>query len=205
MNAQLQYDLDTLTAILNLTKEHSLTYLNEINDHPTTISEQPFLSPTSLPQTGQGAAASLHKFEQRFKPLLVASSGPRFWGFVTGGFTPAAIAGDWLASVYDQNTQSIKGQGDISALIEAETIQLLLQLLQLPTTYIGGFVTGATMSNFTCLAVARQWAGKQTGVDIAKEGVVPGIHILSATPHSSAVKSLAMLGLGSNNYTVVKV
>jgi glutamate/tyrosine decarboxylase-like PLP-dependent enzyme len=147
----------------------------------------------------------LQAFKERFQPLMVASSGPRYWGFVTGGTTPAAIMGDWLTSVFDQNTQSTKGQGDLSALIESEAINLLLQLFQLPATYLGGFVTGATMSNFTCLAVARQWAGKQKGVDIAKEGVISGIKILSATPHSSAIKSLAMLGLGSNHCTPVKV
>jgi len=204
MNHQLQHDLDNLETILNATKEQGLAYLNATPNVPTTISQQPFLDATTLPQQGQGGLQTLRTFEDRFLPLIVASSGPRYWGFVTGGTTPAAIMGDWLTSVYDQNTQSTKGQGDLSALIETETINLLLQLFQLPATYLGGFVTGATMSNFTCLAVARQWAGKQKGADIAKEGVIPGIKILSATPHSSAIKSLAMLGLGSSNVISIK-
>jgi glutamate/tyrosine decarboxylase-like PLP-dependent enzyme len=101
----------------------------------------------------------------------VGSSGPRYLGFVTGGSTPASIAGDWLTTIYDQNTQTTKGQGDISANIELETIHLILELLGLPDSFLGGFVTGATMSNFTCLAVARQWLGKEQGRDIAKEGI----------------------------------
>jgi glutamate/tyrosine decarboxylase-like PLP-dependent enzyme len=107
--------------------------------------------------------------------------------------------GDWLTAVYDQNTQAINGNGDISAHIELETIRLLLDLFQLPPTFFGGFVTGATMSNFTCLAVARQWVGRQKKLDIAREGLSGHMKILSATPHSSSIKSLAMLGLGSNN------
>ena len=60
------------------------------------------------------------------------------------------------------------------------------------------------MSNFTCLGVARQWYGKQFGKDFAKEGISETIHILSATPHSSSIKTLSMLGIGSNNYTTIK-
>jgi glutamate/tyrosine decarboxylase-like PLP-dependent enzyme len=205
MTTSLQHDLDHLAEALDAAKVHGLAYLNGIQERPTTISQVPVLPPSLLPTEGQGALTALKTFNEHFNSLIVASSGPRFLGFVTGGTTPAAIMGDWLTSVFDQNTQSTSGQGDVSALIESETISLLLQLFQLPATYLGGFVTGATMSNFTCLAVARQWAGKQKGVDIAKEGVIPGIKILSATPHSSAIKSLAMLGLGSQNYISVKV
>lgn len=205
MNQQIQQDLDHLSEILNAAKEQSLAYLSNINKRPTTINQVSSLDNPILPAHGQGALHAIQMFENRFHSLMVASSGPRYWGFVTGGTTPAAIMGDWLTSVYDQNTQSTKGQGDLSALIETETINLLLQLFQLPTTYLGGFVTGATMSNFTCLAVARQWAGKQKGVDVAKEGMVAGIKVLSATPHSSAIKSLAMLGIGSNHCIPVQV
>ena len=134
----------------------------------------------------------------------MASSGPRYWGFVTGGTTPAAIAGDWLTTVFDQNTQSITGPGDISAVIEQETIQMMLELFGLPNDFTGGFVTGATMANFTGLAVARQWAGLQKQNDIAREGVKTDITVLSATPHSSAVKCLSLLGLGSNNVVTIK-
>ena len=109
----------------------------------------------------------------------------------------------WL-SVYDQNTQAIKAQGGVSALIEFETINLLLQLLELPKSFLGGFVTGATMSNFTCLGVARQWFGAQFGKDFAKNGISETINILTATPHSSSIKTLSMLGIGSNNYTTIK-
>jgi len=75
----------------------------------------------------------------------------------------------------------------------------------LPRDFSGGFVTGATMSNFTGLAVARQWLGKQLGKDFAKEGVSPAdIKIFAATPHSSAIKSLSMLGIGSANFHTIK-
>ncbi len=135
---------------------------------------------------------------------MVGASGPRYLGFVTGGSTPASIAGDWLTTIYDQNPKSGKGQGDISANVEFEAIKLILELLELPDSFLGGFVTGATMSNFTCLAVGRQWLGKEKGRDIAKEGISETIKVLTATPHSSSIKSLSLLGMGSNNIIKIK-
>ncbi len=200
----LNKDQQNLDIILTEVKQQGMTYLNQIHDRLTASTGTIELI-NDLNHEGLGTADTLKQFNERFEPIIVASSGPRYWGFVTGGTTPAAIAGDWLASVYDQNTQSAKGNGDISALIELETIQLLLSLFNLPPQFFGGFVTGATLSNFTCLAVARQWVGKQQGKDFAREGITGKVNVLSATPHSSAVKSLAMLGLGSNIITAVKV
>lgn len=203
MNAILQHDLNDLENILNQAKEQSLDFLNDLENIPTSTKNT--IDPTrNLDEEGLGSLAALKEFKERLAPLMVASPGPRYLGFVTGGSTPASIVGDWLASVYDQNTQAIKAQGGVSALIEFETINLLLQLLDLPKSFLGGFVTGATMSNFTCLGVARQWFGNQLGKDFAKNGISETINILTATPHSSSVKTLAMLGIGSNNYTTIK-
>ncbi len=203
MNTVLKNDLNNLSAILDRTKQQGIDFLNNLENVPTSTKNS-IDSTRELNELGLGSLAALEEFNERLAPLMVSSPGPRYWGFVTGGSTPASIVGDWLATVYDQNTQAIKAQGGVSALIEFETINLLLQLLQLPDTFLGGFVTGATMSNFTSLGVARQWFGKQFGKDFAKEGISETINILTATPHSSSIKSLAMLGIGSNNYTTLK-
>ncbi len=200
----LKHDQEALHQILEQIKEQGLTYLDNLHDRPTT--GKPTISlHDELAENGMGTLATLAQFNERFEPILVGSSGPRYWGFVTGGTTPAAIAGDWLTTIYDQNTQTTKGNGDISALIELETIQLLRSLFNLPANFFGGFVTGATLSNFTCLAVARQWIGKQLGKDFAREGISSPIKVLAATPHSSAIKSLAMLGIGSANVIPLQV
>ncbi len=203
MNSILQQDLNDFENILEKTKQQGIDFLNDIENVPTsnTYTTNPN---TTLNELGLGSIEALKEFNERLAPLMVSSSGPRYWGFVTGGSTPASIVGDWLASVYDQNTQAVKAQGGASALIEFETINLLLQLLDLPDTFLGGFVTGATMSNFTSLGVARQWFGKQFGKDFAKNGISETVNILTATPHSSSVKCLSLLGIGSQNYTTVK-
>ena len=203
MNSALQHDLEHIENILEKAKQQGIDFLNNLENIPT--SNKNTIDPTRiLNEEGLGSFAALEEFKERLAPLMVASPGPRYLGFVTGGSTPASIVGDWLASVYDQNAQSIKAQGGASALIEFETINLLLQLLELPDSFLGGFVTGATMSNFTCLGVARQWFGAQFGKDFAKNGISETINILTATPHSSSVKTLSMLGIGSNNYTKIK-
>ncbi|MFD2284720.1 aspartate aminotransferase family protein [Pedobacter petrophilus] len=200
----LNKDLVQLDEILNQVQKQSSAYLNQLHNRPTT-GKVNLQQEVTFHEKGRGTLGTLQYFNERFEPAMVASSGPRYWGFVTGGTTPAAIAGDWLSTIYDQNTQSGKGSGDISAIIEFETIKLLLSLFNLPKDFFGGFVTGATVSNFTCLGAARQWIGKQSGKDFAKDGVSGLIKVLSAMPHSSAVKSLAMLGIGSNNVTKINV
>ncbi|MGU3375485.1 pyridoxal phosphate-dependent decarboxylase family protein [Chryseobacterium sp. M5A1_1a] len=204
MKEHLKNDADQIEHILDSIKEQGARYLNSIAERPTTINEAFEPVQAELSESGYGTERTLKIFNERFEPIMVGSSGPRYWGFVTGGSTPASIAGDWLATIYDQNTQSVRGQGDISANIELETIQLMLKLLRLPNDFLGGFVTGATMSNFTCMAVARQWLGKQKGKDIAKDGLSEPVRVLTATPHSSSIKSLSLLGIGSNNMIRVK-
>jgi glutamate/tyrosine decarboxylase-like PLP-dependent enzyme len=204
MNEQLQNDLINLDKILETVKIQGLEFLGKLSDRPTSTKSKIQANDT-LNETGLGSIGTLKIFNEKFEKLMVASTGPRYWAYVIGGATPASIVGDWLTTIYDQNTQAIKGQGAISAIIETETIKLLLDLFDLPNDFMGGFVTGATMSNFTCLATARQWIGKQFGKDFAKDGLTEKINILSAMPHSSILKSLSMLGIGSNNFEKVKV
>jgi glutamate/tyrosine decarboxylase-like PLP-dependent enzyme len=206
MNKNLKKDLIKFPSITKQIKAEADTYLSNINDAPTSILA-PTLEDHTLPKKGLGTEGSLRLFKNKFADLMVASTGPRYWGFVTGGTTPAALAGDWLSTLYDQNTQSnSKNRGDVSAVVEFETIKILRGLLRLPDTFFGGFVTGATMSNFTCLAVARQWYGKEIGVDIAEDGLfgLQDLKIFSAMPHSCVHKDLSMLGIGRKQLIKLK-
>lgn len=203
MNSILQQDLNDIEKILEIAKQQGIDFLHSIDNVPTSTKNS-ITTSRNLNDSGLGALSALEEFKERLAPLMVSQAGPRYWGFVTGGVTPASIVGDWLTTIYDPNAQATNAQGGVSALIEIETINLLLQLLDLPKLFLGGFVTGATMSNFTCLAVARQWFGNQLGKDFAKNGISEPINILTATPHSSSVKCLAMLGIGSQNFTKIK-
>jgi glutamate/tyrosine decarboxylase-like PLP-dependent enzyme len=83
--------------------------------------------------------------------------------------------------------------------LEAVTISWLKELFHLPTSWGGVITTGATMANFTAFAAARRWYGERHGVDVEEHGLagVPPVPVLSGGYiHASAVKALAMLGIG---------
>ncbi|KIC89090.1 pyridoxal-dependent decarboxylase [Flavihumibacter sp. ZG627] len=199
----LKHDSDKLPEIFEEVVTQSIGYLNDINKRSTN-SQYNSGSFSALPETGLGTLETIHRFNQKFEPGIIATSGPRYLGFAIGGTTPAAIAGDWLTAVYDQVPFAAQDHSGIAVKIELEAIVLLRDLLRLPDTFRGGFVSGATMANFTGLATARQWWGLQYGKDIAKDGMDDSIKILAATAHSSVVKCLSMLGIGSRNIQMIK-
>lgn len=162
------------------------------------------LPPATLPDVGMGAIKTLDHFDRQYAPLLANSSGPRYFGFVTGGATPAAVAADWLVSAYDQNTC---GNSDsIAPRIEQQTIDFMRQLFQLDDAYFGSFVTGATMANFVGLVLGRQWVGEQRGRDISADGMGDlRVRVVSGTAHSSTVKAMAMAGMGRKALTRIPV
>lgn len=158
-----------------------------------------------LPEDGGDPAETVAEWFIRAEPGIVASSGPRFFGFVLGGVTPAAVAGDWLASVIDQNA-SLWLASPAAAQTEWTVLRWLKELFGLPAEWVGGLTTGATMANFVGLAAGRQWAGKRLGFDPAVDGLGghPPIPVVSSTEiHASAKKAIGMLGLGRANVRLV--
>jgi hypothetical protein len=102
MHKILKTDLDSLTEILNSAARQANTFLAGLDSRPPAV----YPSPTEklkLPDTGIGAIAALDKFKNKFENSLSGNAGARFFGFVQGGSTPAALAADWLVSAYDQN------------------------------------------------------------------------------------------------------
>jgi glutamate/tyrosine decarboxylase-like PLP-dependent enzyme len=202
MNSQLSADQDQINTILEKTLAVADRYFKIQNS----LSPGKFISDIPmepLPKNGIGAKATLDLFEKNFADKITNSAGPRYFGFVTGGSTPAAIAGDWLVSAYDQN--ACGSNDSIAPQLERQTLHFLKQLFGLDEDYFGSFVTGATVSNTTSLAIARQWWGEQQGVDISSDGLsgLSPVKILSGSPHASILKSLSILGIGRN--AIIKV
>jgi len=156
-----------------------------------------------LPEEGVGTLAMLEELLGAGAEAHVRSAGPRFFHWVIGGATPAALAADWVTSLFDQNA----GGWDASPLavrLEQVAIEWLLELFDLPDRWSGVLTTGATMANFTGLAAARQWWGEQQGVDVSSAGLaeLPPMPVLSSRfIHVSALKALAMLGIGRDRVT----
>lgn len=190
-----RHDQSSLDEILEAAQTAALDFLKSLSRRPVAGAPHD-LSHDHLPEEGLGAMQALATFRAKYEAGLCASAGPRYLGFVTGGTTPAALAGDWLVSTYDQN--AISGNDSTVPEIERETVALLRELFNLPDAYDGVFVSGATMANFVALATARQWAAERGGYDVSEQGLwkVPPIPVLGGSPHVSVLKALSMLGMG---------
>ncbi len=198
MHPTLKKDWEEQAKLLASAQQAALSFLDTLDERPPAVFP-PAIPPKGLPEEGLGTSAALRDFFSRYESTMNGSPGPRYFGFVTGGATPAGLVGDWLASTYDQNPTS---DSDSSApQVEAETIGMLRDLFGLPESFHGAFVSGATIANMAGLAQGRQWVGRQHGVDVASAGLhaIPPIHVLGATLHSSTYKSLAMIGLGKQS------
>jgi glutamate/tyrosine decarboxylase-like PLP-dependent enzyme len=155
----------------------------------------------ALPEDGRGAGEAVEELAGLCREMATRSAGPRFFHFVIGGATPAALAADWLAPAVDQNVGAWVAS-PLGSRLEAVCIEWLRDLFELPPEFGGVLVTGGTMANFVCLAVARDWCGERHGQRTADQGLaaMPQIPVFSSGyVHASAVKSLAMLGVGGGN------
>ena len=140
-------------------------------------------------------------------PGLVASAGPRYFGFVFGGGLPAALGADWLASAWDQNA-GLYVASPAAAVVEEVAGRWLIELLGLPAGTSVGFVTGATMANFTAMAAARHAVLDRMGWDVERRGLqgAPLVTVITHQgTHVTAYASLGMLGLGREGDRVRRI
>lgn len=139
------------------------------------------------------------------EPGLTATPGSRFYGFVIGGAVPAALAADWLTSVWDQNA-GLHSVAPAAAAAETVAGEWLLELLGLPAGSAVGYATGGTMANYTCLAVARHAVLDRIGWDVNRQGLAgaPPIRVIvGADRHGSIDLSVRYLGLGTDAIVAV--
>ncbi|KAB7530285.1 aspartate aminotransferase family protein [Flagellimonas olearia] len=203
MKTLLKKDLEQIDEILEGAIAVSKSYLHHLGE------AAPNIGVSNMPKKawdigeGIGAQKALDLFKSHYAPYISATAGPNFYGYVTGGSTPAALLGDWLTSVYDQ----VSSVTPITAKHESDTIALYRELFGLPSDFFGSFVTGGTTSNMVNLAGARQWANQQMGQDGSKNGLDTSsgtLKVFAATPHSSTYKSLSILGMGRDNLELVQ-
>ena len=140
-------------------------------------------------------------------PATVASAGGRYFGFVTGSTLPAALAANWLAGAWDQNA-GLWIQSPVAAFLEEVTAGWLRKAFRLPPDCGVGFVTGATMANFSCLAAARHALLKRAGWNVEERGLfgAPEIQVVVGDEvHTSVLKALSLVGFGRDRVTRVPV
>ncbi len=191
-------DHANIAAALDLAAKEAKAYLAGIDDALVRPRTNDVVREMDLPDEGIGSLGALGELVEAADKGSTRSAGPRFFHFVMGGGTPAALGADWLASTLDQNAYNWISS-PFAARLEQVSVAWLKNLFGLPGEWSGVITTGATMANFAGLAAARRWWGLQQGVDVEAHGLsgLPPMTILSSGYiHASALKAIAMLGLG---------
>jgi glutamate/tyrosine decarboxylase-like PLP-dependent enzyme len=159
----------------------------------------------ALPEHPLEPASILRELDETGSPGTSTSAGGRYFGFVIGGTLPTALAANMLASAWDQNAGLVV-ISPATAKLETVALRWLLDALHLPATSGAGFVTGATMANFTCLAAARHALLKRAGWNVEEQGLFgapPLTVIVGDEVHITLLKALSLLGLGRARVTRV--
>lgn len=193
----------TIPGLLDVVCGHARSWFESLQTRPVraSVSSRQLreLLGGGLPEEGAAPAAVIAALAGAGVAGTVASAGPRYFGFVVGGSTPAALAADWLVSTWDQNA-GIFALSPLASTVEQIAGSWLCELAGLPAAMSFGFVTGGHMANFTSLACARHSVLRKAGWDVEADGLngAPPIDIcVNEESHYTIFTALRLLGLGS--------
>lgn len=151
-----------------------------------------------LPAGPSDPLETVRLLDEAGSPATVASAGPSYFGFVTGGVLPAALGASWIASAWDQNT-ALPVMSPVATQLHRVVRGWLVELLGLPPSTALSFVSGATMANASALAVARDAVLAREGWDVQSQGLfgAPEVTVVVGShAHTTLRKALGLVGLG---------
>jgi glutamate/tyrosine decarboxylase-like PLP-dependent enzyme len=201
-----------LEELLARTSEHALAWRRSLGTRAVAAAASTdsvhaeLLALGGVPAHGRAPAQVLEELVRLAEPGLTAMSGPRFFGWVTGGTLASALAADWLTATWDQNAGPATG-APAAAAFELVALRWVVELLGLPDQTRGALVTGATLANFSALAGARSQVLAAAGWDVEQDGLfgAPAVRILAGVErHASIDKALRLLGFGKRALRVVE-
>ncbi|MFE0149592.1 pyridoxal phosphate-dependent decarboxylase family protein [Nonomuraea sp. NPDC059007] len=196
--------MEELSRLFRLAAEHGAGYRRSLPDRPVGVPvDQDALVEAfsgALPDGPTPPERVLAELLAAAAPGLVASAGPRYFGFVVGGALPAASAADILATGWDQMaTNAVSSPAALAA--EAVAGGWLKELLGIPASASVGFVTGCQAANTVGLAAARHQVLAEAGWDVERRGLpgAPPVRVLAgAERHGTIDRSLRLLGFGTD-------
>jgi glutamate/tyrosine decarboxylase-like PLP-dependent enzyme len=152
----------------------------------------------SLSDAGMDATDVVNELVEAVRGGIARTTSGRFFGWVIGGALPAALAADWMTSVWDQNA-AMYAASPAAAVVEETAGRWLKEVLRLPASASFAFVTGCQMAHVTCLAVGRYALLAQRGWDVNQQGLsgAPPIRVLTSTEkHGTTLRAVRLLGMG---------
>jgi glutamate/tyrosine decarboxylase-like PLP-dependent enzyme len=199
-----------LEGLLHRTTEHALAYLDGLPDRavgpPVPADVLRARLPEALQDESMSPSAVLDELVSAVEPGLVASAGPRYFGYVVGGVVPAALAADWMTAAWDQMAGSYLGS-PAAAVVEELVERWLVALFGFPPGTSVGLTTGSQMATFTALLTARQVLLEREGWDVERLGLrgAPPLRVVTGEErHVTVDVALRYLGLGSEDLTLVR-
>ena len=202
--------MDERERALDAARTAAVGFLDSLDDRPVwpraTLDDMLAEFDGDLPAEGMDAAALVEDLARRADPGLVAMPGGRFFGFVIGGTLPAALAADWLVSAWDQNSGS-STMTTATVALERVAGSWLCNLFGLPATASVGFVTGAQISNFVCIATAQHAVLRRKGWDLTTQGLrgAPPLRVVvGAYRHASVDRAARFCGIGTDELLVIE-
>ena len=200
---------DAYDEVLSEAAEIAQRYLHSIGErhvgvHPEDVENLAGLG-GPLPKIGEEPKRILELLDEIGSPATVASMGGRFFGGVVGGALPATVAAHWIADAWDQNA-CLFDLSPVSAYLEDVVLGWILDLLGLPLTSGGAFVTGTQMADVTALAAARCAVLHRVGWDVEHDGLFgapPITVIVGEEVHATMLKALSILGFGKGRLHII--
>jgi glutamate/tyrosine decarboxylase-like PLP-dependent enzyme len=204
-SAHTNEELETMTArnLLAATAAHAARYIETVNSRPvaTTASLATLRSQLAkpLPEAPTPAEQVIEELVRDTDGGILGSTSGRFFGWVTGGTLPVALAADWLTSAWDQN-----GASNLTAPAEAVVEEVCgawaKELLGIPASASFAFVTGTQMGHATAFAAARHKLLGNRGWDVEADGLsgAPPLRVLTTeNRHESIIRAVRLLGIGA--------
>jgi len=189
---------DDLRSLMHKMVDDAIDYVANVRDRkiwqemPPPVVES-FKS--SCPKESSNAQEVYEELKTNVLPYPMGNVHPRFWAWYMGSGSMAGITGDFWASVINSN---LGGGNHAAHKVEEQVLDWLKQIMRFPTTASGLLVSGGSMANYTCLAIART---AKAGYDIRKDGISPEdagkmTVYASSEVHSSIQKAVELLGMG---------
>ena len=201
--------MTTDSELLRHAGELAIAYAAQVDDRAAAPTPDAIAALTAfdepLPDVGSDTIETLNRLAEIGGPATTASTGPDYYGFVTGATYPVALGAAFIADAWDQNA-ALPVMSPVAASLYGVTRRWLVDLLGLPEQTDVAFVTGATVANASCIAAARDELLERAGWDVQRDGLfgAPEISvIIGAQAHSTLRKSLGLVGLGRERVTIV--
>ena len=195
---------------LEVAGEHARRYLAGLPERPVreeaSVEELRRALDRELPEAGEDPETVVAELAEAAEPGLIATSSPRYFGFVVGGVLPATLGAEWLTTAWDQ-IGSLYVCGPSAAVAEEVAGRWVLDLLGLPPGAAFGLTTGGTMANFAGIGAGRHAVLERAGWDVEGRGLqgAPEVRVLVGEhAHATIFVALRLLGLGGERAVRVR-